>query len=141
MDTDLDDNQKNIFHTINTEADSLLEVINRILDFSKIEAGKFEIEEIPFDLRYLVEEVAGSLAHRAEQTGLEIASFIAPDFPSRFIGDPGRLRQVLVNLTGNALKFTKEGEIYIKVEMVDELENTAKVRFFSKGYRRRNTQR
>ena len=129
MDTDLDDNQKNIFHTINTEADSLLEVINRILDFSKIEAGKFEIEEIPFDLRYLVEEVAGSLAHRAEQTGLEIASFIEPDFPSRFIGDPGRLRQVLVNLTGNALKFTKEGEIYIKVEMVDEPENTAKVRF------------
>ena len=129
MDTDLDDNQKNIFHTINTEADSLLEVINRILDFSKIEAGKLEIEEIPFDLRYLVEEVAGSLAYRAEQTGLEIASFIEPDFPSRFIGDPGRLRQVLVNLTGNALKFTKEGEIYIKVEMVDELENTAKVRF------------
>ena len=129
MDTDLDDNQKNIFHTINTEADSLLEVINSILDFSKIEAGKLEIEEIPFDLRYLVEEVAGSLAHRAEQTGLEIASFIEPDFPSRFIGDPSRLRQVLVNLTGNALKFTKEGEIYIKVEMVDELENTAKVRF------------
>jgi len=129
MDTDLDDNQKNIFHTINTEANSLLEVINRILDFSKIEAGMLEIEEIPFDLKYLVEEVAGSLAYRAERTGLEIASFIEPDFPSRLIGDPGRLRQVLVNLTGNALKFTKEGEIYIKVEMVEELENRAKVRF------------
>jgi len=129
MDTSLDDDQKNIFHAINTEAGALLEVINRVLDFSKIEAGKLEIEEISFDLRYLVEEVAGSLAHRAEQTGLEIASFIAPDLPSRLMGDPGRLRQVLANLTGNALKFTKEGEIYIKVEMVEELENRAKVRF------------
>ena len=129
MDTDLDDNQKNIFHTINSEAKALLEVINGILDFSKIEAGKLEVEEIPFDLRYLVEEVAGSLAHRAGQTGLEIASFMAPDFTSRLIGDPGRLRQVLVNLTGNALKFTREGEIYIKVEMVEELENRVKVRF------------
>jgi two-component system, sensor histidine kinase and response regulator len=129
MDTDLDDNQKNIFHTINTEADSLLEVINRILDFSKIEAGKLEIEEIFFDLRYLVEEVAGSLAYRAEQMGIEVASYMAPDFPSRFIGDPGRVRQILVNLTGNALKFTKEGEIYITVEMLEDLENRVKVRF------------
>ena len=129
MDTGLDDNQKNIFRTINMEADSLLEVINRILDFSKIEAGKLEFEEIPFDLRYLIEEVAESLAYRAEEKGLEIASYIVPDFPSRLMGDPGRLRQVLVNLTGNALKFTKEGEIYIKVEMVEELENRVTVRF------------
>ena len=129
MDTSLDDNQKSIFHAINSEADALLEVINGILDFSKVEAGKFEIEEIPFDPGYLVEEVARSLAYRAEKTEIEIASFIAPDLPSGLIGDPGRLRQVLVNLTGNALKFTSAGEIYIKAEMLEEFESRVKVRF------------
>jgi len=129
VDTDLDDNQRNILHTINTEANSLLDIINEILDFSKIEAGKLEIEEIPFDLRIPIEDVANSIAIRAEQKGLEFISFLSPDVPSRLIGDPGRLRQVLVNLSGNALKFTNEGEIYIKGELAEDLGEKVKIRF------------
>ena len=99
LDTQLDDNQKNIFQTINTEANSLQDVISEILDFSKIEAGKFDLEEIPFNLRVTIEDMAGSFAYRAEQKGLDFISFLAPDVPSRLIGDPARLRQIMVNLT------------------------------------------
>ena len=129
LDTRLDDNQKNIFHTINTEANALQDVINEILDFSKIEAGKFDLEEIPFDLRVTIEDVANGFAHRAEQKGLDFISFLAPDVPSRLIGDPARLRQIMVNLAGNALKFTHEGELYVKGELVEEIEDRVKIRF------------
>ena len=129
LDTKLDDNQKDIFHTINTEANSLQDVINEVLDFSKIEAGKFDLEEIPFDLRHMIEDVANSFAYRAEQRGLDFISFLAPDVPSLLIGDPGRLRQILVNLMGNALKFTHQGELYLKGELVEEIEDRVKVRF------------
>ena len=129
LDTKLDDNQKNIFHTINTEVNSLQDVINEILDFSKIEAGKFDLEEIPFDLRVTIEDVANSFAYRAEQKGLDFISFLAPDVPSRLIGDPARLRQIMVNLTGNSLKFTHEGELYVKGELVEEIEDRIKIRF------------
>ena len=129
LDTRLDDNQKNIFHTINTEANALQDVINEILDFSKIEAGKFDLEEIPFDMRVTIEDVANSFAHRAEQKGLDFISFLAPDVPSRLIGDPARLRQIMVNLAGNALKFTHEGELYVKGELVEEIEDRVKIRF------------
>ena len=132
MDTDLDDNQRDILHTVNTEADSLLGIINDILDFSKIEAGKLELEEIPFDLRYMIEDLANSIAIRAEQKGVEFISFLSPDVPSRLIGDPGRLRQILINLSGNALKFTHKGEIYIKAELAEELGDRAKIRFLVK---------
>jgi len=133
MDTNLDDNQKNILHTINTESNSLLGVINDILDFSKIEAGKLELEEIPFDLRHVIENISSNFANSAEQKGLEFISFLSPDIPSRLIGDPGRLRQVLVNLAGNALKFTNEGEIYIKGEMAEDLGEKVKIRFSVTG--------
>ena len=129
LDTKIDDNQKNIFHTINTEASSLQDVINEILDFSKIEAGKVDIEEVPFDLRHAIEDVANSFAHRAEQQGLDFISFLAPDVPSQLIGDPARLRQIVVNLMGNALKFTHKGEIYLKGELIEEIEDCAKIRF------------
>ena len=131
-DTDLDDNQRNIFHTINAEANSLLGIINDILDFSKIEAGKFELEEIPFDLRHTIEDVANSFAHRTDQKGLEFISFLSPDVPSRLIGDPGRLRQILTNLSGNALKFTREGEVYIEAKMAEDLGNKVKIHFLVK---------
>ena len=131
-DTDLDDNQRNIFRTINAEANSLLDIINDILDFSKIEAGKFELEEIPFNLRHTIEDVANSFAHRAEQKGIECISFLSPDVPSRLIGDPGRLRQILTNLSGNALKFTHEGEIYIEAEMAEDLGDKVKIHFLVK---------
>ena len=129
LDTRIDDNQKNIFHTINTEANALQDVINEILDFSKIEAGKFDLENIPFDLRVTIEDVANSFAYRAEQKGLDFISFLAPDVPSRLIGDPARLRQIMVNLTGNSLKFTNEGELYVKGELVEEIEDRVKIRF------------
>jgi PAS domain S-box-containing protein len=129
LDTELDDNQKNIFQTINTEAGALQDVINEILDFSKIEAGKFDIENIPFDLRVTVEDVANSFAHRAEQKGLNFISFLSPNVPPRLMGDPARLRQIMVNLMGNALKFTHKGELYFKGELVEELEDRVKIRF------------
>ena len=129
LDTRLDDNQKNIFHTINNEANALQDVINEILDFSKIEAGKFDLEETPFDLRVTIEDVANSFAYRAEQKGLDFISFLAPDVPSHLIGDPARLRQIMVNLMGNALKFTHEGELYVKGELVEEIEDRVKIRF------------
>ena len=129
LDTQLNDNQKNIFHTINTEASSLQDVINEILDFSKIEAGKFDLEEIPFDLRVTIEDMAASFAYRAEQKGLDFISFLAPDVPSRLIGDPVRLRQIMVNLIGNALKFTRAGALYVKGELVEKIGDRVKIRF------------
>ena len=132
METDLDDNQRNIFHTIDTEANSLLSIINDVLDVSKIEAGKLELEEIPFDLRVTIEDVGGSIARRAVQKGLEFISFLSPDVPSRLIGDPGRLKQVLTNLTGNAVRFTHEGEIYVKAEMAEDLGDSVRIRFLIK---------
>ena len=131
-DTDLDENQRNIFHTINAEANSLRDIINDILDFSKIEAGKFGLEEIPFNLRHTIEDVANSFAHRAEQKGLEFISFLSPDVPSRLIGDPGRLRQILTNLSGNALKFTHEGEICIEADMAEDVGNKVRINFLVK---------
>jgi CheY-like chemotaxis protein/signal transduction histidine kinase/HPt (histidine-containing phosphotransfer) domain-containing protein len=130
MDTDLDDTQRNVFHVIETEANSLRVVIDEILDFSKIEAGKLELDEIPFDLRHVIETVADTLALRAQQKRLEFACFLCPETPHRIIGDPSRLRQILMNLAGNAVKFTHEGEIFIRAEMVEDLGDRLKVRFF-----------
>jgi signal transduction histidine kinase/DNA-binding response OmpR family regulator len=129
MDTDLDDNQKNIFHTINSEANALLSIVNDILDFSKIEAGKLNLEEIPFDLRYLIEDVATSLAFMAKQKEVEFVVFLSHDIPVKLVGDPDRLRQILTNLGGNALKFTNKGEIYIKAEMAENIGGNVKVLF------------
>ncbi|MBF0204105.1 MAG: response regulator, partial [Desulfamplus sp.] len=120
LDTNLDRTQKNFLYTITKEGGSLLNIINDILDFSKIEAGKLEIEAIPFNVRALLEDVSDSFAYRAEKKGLELISFISPEVPSNLIGDPGRLRQILMNLGGNALKFTFKGEIFIKGELVKE---------------------
>ncbi|MDY6971928.1 MAG: response regulator [Thermodesulfobacteriota bacterium] len=129
MDSDLNENQANIIHAINTEADSLLTIINDILDFSKIEAGKMELELIPFDLRAMIEEMGSSIALRAKQKNLEFISFIPEHVPCRLIGDPGRLRQILLNLAGNSLKFTHEGEIYIVVEIDEDLADKIRMRF------------
>ena len=129
LEADLDDEQNNLLNTINTEAGSLLNIINEILDFSKIETGMLELEEIPFDLRYLIEDIANSFAYRAEQKGLRFISFLAPDVQSQLIGDPGRLKQILVNLAGNSLKFTQKGEVFIKGEMAEDLGEKVKFRF------------
>ncbi|MCB2149310.1 MAG: response regulator [Deltaproteobacteria bacterium] len=129
MDTPLSADQRKIIETIDKESSHLLEMINTVLDFSKIEAGKFQLESTPFDLRRLIEDVASSIAMRAKNNGLEFASFVSPDVPSRLTGDPGRLRQVLNNLAGNALKFTEAGEIIIRAKTVQDRGNHVRVHF------------
>ncbi len=101
--------------TLRDCAEALLEILNEILDFSKMEAGKLRLEEAPFDLRIVLEGVADLLAVKAQEKGVELLCFIAPDVPTRLIGDSTRLRQVLVNLGGNAVKFTEAGEVSIRV--------------------------
>ena len=129
LDTVLDAEQKHIACTITKEADSLLGIINAILDFSKIEAGKLEMERIPFDLINLFEDVIESFHYRTTKKGLELISFIAPETPTRIVGDPGRLRQILRNLIGNAIKFTHQGRILVKAEALQEQGESIKLRF------------
>jgi signal transduction histidine kinase len=116
LDTELTDEQREYANMVKSSADSLLTVINDILDFSKIEAGKLELETITFDLRESLAQSIKALAFRAHQKGLELNCRIEPDVPDALVGDPVRLRQVLVNLLGNALKFTKTGEIDLTVQ-------------------------
>src|SRR6185436_6717758 len=119
LDTDLTPEQREYLEMAKSSADYLLTVINDILDFSKIEAGKLEIETIDFRLRDCVEETAATLALRAHKKGLELACHIHADVPDALIGDPGRLRQILVNLIGNAIKFTERGEVVVEVQLSD----------------------
>jgi two-component system sensor histidine kinase/response regulator len=129
MEMDLDEEKMGVFQTINREADHLLTLVNDVLDFSKIDAGRMEVEAIPFNLAYLMDNLTSSFAYQAEKKGLEFISYIAPDTPIHIVGDPGRLRQVLVNLVGNALKFTHEGSVDVKVQRQDALGKQAMVRF------------
>ncbi len=113
--TPLKDDQRSFVEMIEQSAQSLLRIINDILDFSKIEAGKLDLETRPFDLQRCVSHAAKSLAVRAAAKQVEVVLEIAPDVPNALLGDPDRLRQVLVNLVGNAIKFTSQGEICIRV--------------------------
>jgi two-component system sensor histidine kinase/response regulator len=115
IETPLDRTQRDYAETIRSSADSLLSVINDILDFSKIEAGKLELESIELDLRANVEDVGSMLAFQAASRGLELIVHVHPDTPERVLGDPQRLRQCLINLISNAIKFTKQGEILVEV--------------------------
>ncbi len=118
LDTVLTPEQRDYLGLVKTSAESLLTVINDILDFSKIEAGRLEIEAIPFDLADSLAETMRALAFRAQQKGLELICDISPDLPRTLIGDPGRIRQICVNLVGNAVKFTERGEVVISVTPV-----------------------
>jgi PAS domain S-box-containing protein len=117
LDTELTQEQREYLNTVKMSADSLLVVINDILDFSKIEAGKVELDMADFDLRDNVEGILKTFALRADQKGLELLCEIAPDVPGIVHGDSGRLNQIVVNLVSNAIKFTQEGEVAVKVEL------------------------
>ncbi len=129
LDTELSPEQRDVAETIRLSADSLLSVINDILDFSKIEAGQLQLEILDFDLRTAVEDVIDMLALRAHEKGLEISCHVSQEVPSRVRGDPGRIRQILVNLTGNAIKFTERGEVFVRVTLEEESGNRVVVRF------------
>jgi len=116
LDTDLAPEQREYARTVHQSADHLLTIINDILDYSKIEAGKLSFESIPFDLRVAVKEVTDLLTFQAHEKGIELICRYEPDAPERFLGDPGRIRQVLINLVGNAIKFTEEGRVLIHVD-------------------------
>jgi len=127
--TPLDAEQRDYVNTANESADSLLALINEILDFSKIEAGQVTIENIDFNLRAMVESVARTLAARAEAKGVEMVCMVNRDVPSRVNGDPTRLRQILVNLVGNAIKFTSQGEIVIRAMVEDKIGEDTRLLF------------
>jgi PAS domain S-box-containing protein len=122
LDTSLDAEQSEYVNIVKSSADALLRVINDILDFSKIEAGKLLIEQIPFHLGKTVDETLKVLALRAHDKGLELVCDIAQNVPQGVIGDPGRLRQILMNLIGNAIKFTARGEVVLRVG-VEEMDD------------------
>jgi two-component system sensor histidine kinase/response regulator len=130
LETELTDEQRDYLETVKLSADSLLNVINDILDFSKIEAGKIDMEAIDFDLQECLEGALKSLALRADEKELELLCEVSPEAAETVVGDPGRLRQILINLIGNALKFTSEGEVGLKVE-VDSIEEGAQTLHFT----------
>ena len=115
LDTKLTDSQREYLHMVRESGQSLLTLINDILDFSKIEAGKLDLDRLPFSLRGRIGDTMKSLAIRAQAKGVELACRIHPDVPDMLMGDPARLTQVVVNLVGNATKFTDRGEIVLEV--------------------------
>jgi PAS domain S-box-containing protein len=129
LDTDLDGDQRRYAETVRSSGESLLTILNDILDFSKIEAHKLDLEILDFDLRALLDDFAAMLALRAHDKGLEFICAAAPDVPTWLRGDPGRLRQVLNNLTGNAVKFTHKGEIAVRATLASETDHEALIRF------------
>ncbi len=114
--TRLNREQREYLNTVRDSADSLLALINDILDFSKIEARKLQLEEAPFDLRDALADSLKALALKAQHKGLELVWHVRPDVPELLVGDPGRLRQILLNLVGNAIKFTERGEVVVRAE-------------------------
>ena len=129
LDTRLDSTQYQYAQTVKTSAHSLLAIINDILDFSNIETGQIQIEEKIFHLRDVLEDIGDMMAARAFEKGLEFSIFIPNDIPLTFIGDSIRLRQVLINLVSNAIKFTDKGEVIIEVSIEKESETNALMRF------------
>lgn len=116
LESELTSEQQMYASTVSKSGLALLTIINDILDFSKIEAGRLELDPAPFDLRLALEDVAALLATRAHAKGIELVLSYSPDLPDRFVGDGGRLRQIMTNLTGNAIKFTEEGHVVVAVD-------------------------
>jgi two-component system, sensor histidine kinase and response regulator len=128
LDTNLDSEQREYAEIIEISGRALLDIINDILDFSKIEAGRLDLEEVDFDLRVSIREVMDALAEGAHAKGLELLCLIHHDVPAGLRGDPGRLRQILTNLVGNAIKFTEKGEVILRVTLGDPGERDVGVR-------------
>ncbi len=120
LDTQLSPEQRQYAELVRSSGESLLQVINDILDFSKIESRKMELDAMEFDLRTTLEDITQMLAFKAQEKGLDITCLIAPETPSWLRGDPGRLRQIIINLAGNALKFTQEGGVTIQAKLAAE---------------------
>ncbi len=129
LDTDLTPEQRRSTELVHSSAEALLRILDDTLDFSKIESGYFELEEIPFELPGLVDSTVRPLAVRAVESGIELVYDVRPDVPHVVRGDPGRLRQVLNNLVGNALKFTHEGEVVLSVSLEGSRDGGAAIRF------------
>ncbi|MGD0403701.1 MAG: response regulator [Candidatus Acidiferrales bacterium] len=129
LETDLNPEQRDYLGMVKTSADSLLVLLNDILDFSKIEAGKLDLDPAPFSLRESLGETLKILGIRAHQKSLELAWQVAEDVPEYLVGDLGRLRQIVVNLIGNALKFTEQGEVFLLVEKVRDLPEEVELHF------------
>jgi two-component system, sensor histidine kinase and response regulator len=129
LDTPLSEEQRECAETVRKSADSLLTVINDILDYSKIEAGKLDIEVLDFDLNQALEEVTDLLVFKTEDKGLEFLTEIPSDVPVQLRGDPGRIRQIILNLTNNAIKFTNEGEIVLSAQLENDDGEFATIRF------------
>ena len=127
--TELDSEQREYLSMARTSADSLLAVINDILDYSKIEAGRLEVDNIDFNLRDKLTDTLKALGVSAQQKGLELICDIAPDLPNEVVGDPGRLRQIIVNLLGNAIKFTEKGEVLFSVRMDSRADHEVQIHF------------
>ncbi len=129
LDTELSPRQREYAETVRGSGDELLALVDDILDFSKIEAGEVRIETIDFDLHRIVKDAAAVFAQRAHDKGLELASFVEDGVPTALRGDPFRIRQLLNNLIGNAVKFTEKGQVVLRVEGVEDYGDTATVRF------------
>gem|GEM_PF-1122984 len=129
LQTELTASQRDYLQTINSCAESLLAQLNDVLDFSKIEAGKLELERTEFSLRELLGEALNTLAPRAHAKGLELLLHIRPEVPDSLVGDPHRLRQIVVNLVGNALKFTEKGDVLVRVENSKWIDGDAELAF------------
>ncbi len=129
LDTEMTREQREYLDIVRSSADSLLSLLNDILDFSKIEAGKLDMETIAFNLRDALDDTMKTVSFRAHQKGLELVCHVLPDVPDALQGDPTRLRQIVLNLLGNAIKFTSEGEVVLVVEKQDEAEEAAVFHF------------
>jgi len=129
LETELTSEQRDYLSMVKSSSDSLLSLINDILDFSKIEAGKFDLETIEFNLRDRLNETMKAISILAHQKGLELMVDIAPDVPDALLGDPTRLRQIVLNLVGNAVKFTSQGEVLLRIQKQEEAEDHVSLHF------------
>ncbi len=129
LDTELNSEQRQFADIIRKSGENLMDIINEILDFSKIEAGKLTLEEMPFDLRTTLEDTTEMLVSRTSEKGIELTCLVDSAVPIEITGDPGRLRQILLNLAGNSIKFTSKGEISIRAELVSKNGESALVKF------------